>query len=99
MECILAMIDASHKSGWTWLNSDFDYINHNSEIIPQLKFVKKQSNLVDIDLFIKEILKFKDEEKNELFQISLFEKEKSNLILLNKEVIELQLPKSMTNLD
>ena len=85
MECILAMIDASHKSGWTWLNSDFNYINRNSETIPQLKFVKKQSNLVDIDFFIKEILKFKYEEKNELFQISLFEKEKSNLILLNKD--------------
>ena len=85
MECILAMIDASHKSGWTWLSSEFNYIEHNDEMIPQLKFIKKQTNSIDINLFIKKMLKFKDEKNNKLFQINLFEKEKSNLILLNKD--------------
>ena len=31
------------------------------------------------------MLRFKDEESNEYFQINLFEKEKTNLILLNKD--------------
>ena len=83
--CILAIIDASHKNGWTWLSSDFEYIEHNSEMIPKLKFVKKQTSLIDVNFFIKELLKFKDKENNELYQISLFEKEKPNLVLLNKD--------------
>jgi len=85
IECILAIIDASHKNGWTWLSSDFEYIEHNSEMIPKLKFVKKQTSLIDVNFFIKELLKFKDKENNELYQISLFEKEKPNLVLLNKD--------------
>lgn len=85
LDCILAIVDASHKNGWTWLSSDFKYIEHNGEIIPQLKFIKEQTNLIDISLFINELLKFKDEENNELFQINLFEKEKPNLTLLNKD--------------
>ena len=85
IECILAIVDASHINGWTWLSCDFKYIEHNGEIIPQLKFIKKQTNPIDISLFINELLKFKDEENNELFQIYLFEKEKPNLVLLNKD--------------
>ena len=85
IECILAIIDASHKNGWTWLSSDFEYIEHNSEMIPKLKFVKKQTSLIDVNFFIKELLKFKDKENNKLYQISLFEKEKPNLVLLNKD--------------
>ena len=85
IECILAIIDASHKNGWTWLSSDFEYIEHNSEMMPKLKFVKKQTSLIDVNFFIKELLKFKDKENNELYQISLFEKEKPNLVLLNKD--------------
>jgi SAM-dependent methyltransferase len=85
IECILAIVDASHKNGWTWLSSDFKYIEHNNEVIPQLKFIKKQTKPIDISLFINELLKFKNEENNELFQINLFEKEKPNLILLNKD--------------
>ena len=41
LECILAIVDASHKNGWTWLSSDFEYIEHNSEIIPKLKLTVK----------------------------------------------------------
>ena len=85
LECILAIVDASHKNGWTWLSSDFEYIEHNSEIIPKLKFIKKQTSLIDVSFFIKELLKFKDKEDNELYQINIFEKEKPNLILLNKD--------------
>jgi len=85
IDCILAIVDASHKNGWTWLSSNFKYIEHNDEMIPQLKFVKKQTNLIDINLFINELLKFKNEENNQLFQINLFEREKPNLILLNKD--------------
>ena len=85
LECILAIVDASHKNGWTWLSSDFEYIEHNSEIIPKLKFVKKQTSLIDVSFFIKELLKFKDKKDNELYQINIFEKEKPNLILLNKD--------------
>jgi hypothetical protein len=50
-----------------------------------LKLIKKQTNSIDINLFIKKLLKFRDEKNNKLFQINLFEKEKSNLILLNKD--------------
>ena len=85
IDCVLAIVDASHKNGWTWLTSHFNYIEHNNEIIPQLKFIKKQSDLIDVNIFINESLKYKDEDNNELFQINLFEKEKSNLILLNKD--------------
>ena len=85
LECILAIVDASHKNGWTWLSSDFEYIEHNSEIIPKLKFVKIQTSLIDVSFFIKELLKFKDKKDNELYQINIFEKEKPNLILLNKD--------------
>ncbi len=84
-ECILAIVDASHKNGWTWLSTDFNYIEHNGERIPQLKFIKKQTSVIDINLFINELIKFIDKESDEFFQITLFEKEKSNLILLNKD--------------
>jgi len=84
IDCVLAIVDASHKKGWTWIRSEFNYIDHNSETIPRLKFIKKKTNLIDINLFINELLKFKDKESNEYFQITLFEKEQPNLILLNK---------------
>ena len=85
IDCILAIVDASHKNGWTWVSSEFNYIKHNSEMIPQFKFIKKQNNLIDINLFINEFLKFKDEESNKYFQITLFEKEKPNSVLLNTD--------------
>ena len=85
IDCLLAIIDASHKNGWTWVSSEFNYIEHNSEAIPRLKFIKKKTNLIDINIFINTLLRFKDEESNEYFQINLFEKEKTNLILLNKD--------------
>ena len=85
LESLLAIVDASHKKGWTWINSDFQYIYCDNQIIPHLKFIKKISNLINIDSFINETLKFKDEESNELFQRNLFENEKSNLKLLNKD--------------
>jgi len=81
----LALVDASHNKGWTWINSDFNYIECDNQVIPHLKFIKKISSLFNIDSFIHETLKFKDEKNNELFQRNLFEKEKPNLKLLNKD--------------
>ena len=43
IDCLLAIIDASHKNGWTWVSSEFNYIEHNSEAIPRLKFIKKKN--------------------------------------------------------
>ena len=85
LDCVLALVDASHKNGWTWINSDFNYIDCDNQIIPHLKFIKKISSLINIDSFIHETLRFKDEENNELFQRNLFEKEKPKLKLLNKD--------------
>ena len=81
----MALVDASHKNGWTWINSDFNYIDCDNQIIPHLKFIKKISSLINIDSFIHETLRFKDEENNELFQRNLFENEKPKLKLLNKD--------------
>ena len=81
----MALVDASHKNEWTWINSDFNYIDCDNQTIPHLKFIKKISSLINIDSFIHETLRFKDEENNELFQRNLFENEKSKLKLLNKD--------------
>ena len=43
IDCVLAIVDASHKKGWTWISSEFNYIDHNNETIPQLKFIKKKN--------------------------------------------------------
>ena len=85
LECLLSMVDAAHSIGWKWISDDLEYIKHENEFIPKLSFTKTKSKKMDLERFINETLKLKNEESNELFQISKFENEKSKLKLLNKD--------------
>ena len=85
LECLLSMVDAAHSIGWKWISDDLEYINHENEFIPKLFFSKTKSEKMDLERFINETLKLKNEDNNELFQISKFENEKSKLKLLNKD--------------
>ncbi|MDB9731576.1 class I SAM-dependent methyltransferase [Candidatus Pelagibacter sp.] len=85
IECLLSMVDAAHSMGWKWISDDLEYINYKNEFIPKLYFSKTKSEKIDLEKFINETLKLKNEDNNELFQISKFENEKSKLKLLNKD--------------
>ena len=85
LECLLSMVDAAHSIGWKWISDDLEYINHENESIPKLCFYKTKSEKMDLERFINETLKLKNEDNNELFQISKFENEKLKLKLLNKD--------------
>ena len=85
IECLLSMVDAAHSIGWKWISDDLEYINHENEYIPKLSFSKTKSEKIDLEKFINETLKLKNEDNNELFQKSKFENEKLKLKLLNKD--------------
>jgi 2-polyprenyl-3-methyl-5-hydroxy-6-metoxy-1,4-benzoquinol methylase len=85
INCMLSMVDAAHSMGWKWVSDDLEYINFNNEVIPKLRFLKQKSYKIDLDKYITETFKLQEKEYNEIFQVSKFENEKSQLKLLNKD--------------
>ena len=79
------MVDAAHSMGWEWVSDDLEYINFNNEVIPKLRFLKQKSYKIDLDKYITETFKLQEKDYNEIFQVSKFENEKSQLKLLNKD--------------
>ena len=85
IKSLLSMVDAANSMGWKWVSDDLEYIKHENESIPKLCFSKEKSEQIDLGKFINETLKLKNEDDNQLLQISKFENEKSKLKLLNKD--------------